>query len=598
LDFRRALLAAILSIGVLFVWQLVFPPAERPVGGVDGAAEEIVGNVPRPGGLEPTGSMDSGEPSDGDRAWSDEPFVSASVADDADVAGAGLGEGVSDGAGSEEAPLLEEIVDRSEYTSTLETREFRATFSNRGAELVSLELWNHEESDGELVDLVRSRSAERAFPFGLVDPASGASLPLNDALFVATEGPHGEDELSLLYEYRGPLGQARKRFTITKWGAIRAEVEAAGKWSLLWGPGLRTGAEGAGSGGRFEKRSVVWRRDGEVDREDLLKFRETMRLGPGGLDWVGLDDTYFLSVVLPQEGLEEASIFSLAPEDGVYRRILEGEKVDKKARVEAEILLRPEGERLRVVAYMGTKEYEKLIGLPGNLAEDAEQSGFLGMLSRPLQVGLRWIYANVVQNYGWAIVLLTVLIKLLLFPLTQKSMVSMAKMQELNPKIQAIRTKYRPKLKDKQGRPNSEAQRKMNEEIMGLYKSEGVNPAGGCLPMLVQLPIFFALFRLLGSAIELRNAPWIFWITDLSVADPWKVLPVLMGASQLLQQKMTPMSGDPMQKRLMTFMPLMFMVFAFTFPAGLVLYWLTSNILTIVQNDLYKRWKARAEQKA
>ena len=539
--------------------------------------------------------MAAASPTDEGR-WADEPFVrSAPEAEPATTLESGDEIGAE---GSATGPALEGVSESREYTSTLETRDFRATFSNRGASLVSLELWEHEEAGGQLVDLVLERSPERAFPFGLVDVESGAAHPLSEALFEVTEGPHGDDEQSLLFEYRGPLGQSRKRFTITKWGAIRAEVEAAGSWAMLWGPGLRTVAEGAGAGGRFEKRSVVWRSDGEVDREDLGRFREVIRLSPGGLDWVGVDDTYFLSVVLPQEGLEEAVLHPVVPEGAALRRVRSEEKVDKKARVEAEILLRPEGERLRMVAYMGTKEYEKLVGLPGDLAGDAGQTGFLGALARPLQVALRWIYANVVGNYGWAIVLLTVLIKLLLFPLTQKSMVSMAKMQELNPKIQAIRTKYRSKLKDKQGRPNSEAQRKMNEEIMGLYKSEGVNPAGGCLPMLVQLPIFFALFRLLGSAIELRNAPWIFWINDLAAPDPWYVLPIVMGASQLLQQKMTPMSGDPMQKRLMTFMPLMFTVFALQFPSGLVLYWLTSNFLTIVQNDLYKRWKASREQKA
>ena len=142
-----------------------------------------------------------------------------------------------------------------------------------------------------------------------------------------------------------------------------------------------------------------------------------------------------------------------------------------------------------------------------------------------------------VANYGWAIVFLTFLVRLVLFPLTHKSTVSMRKMQALNPQIQAIRQKYRAKLKDKKGRPNAEAQRKMNEEIMGLYKKEGVNPAGGCLPILLQMPVLFAFYSLLSAAVELRGAPWILWIQDLSAPDPYYVLPIVMGASQYVQQK-------------------------------------------------------------
>lgn len=581
MDFKRALLAAVLSIAVLFAWQMLVPQAERSGREASTAQEPardgVAGEAPvvEPGGAS-GGAVDS---------WS---LGEPALAPDAD-------DGIDDG--GDPGALESELAADDEHTMTLETRDFRAEFSNRGGELVSLQLWQHQEASGDLVDLVQERAAGHPYPFGFVNPADGSAHPLSEALFVAKQEVDSDGLESLVFEYRGPLGTARKRFSLAG-EAIRAQVEASGGWALLWGPGLRNLPPGASGSSRFEKRSVVWRRDGDVDRDDVNRLSEVTRFGPGGLDWVGVDDTYFMSVVLPQEGLGEVVIYPLVEGSGSLRRLEEGEKPDKELRREAEILLLPEQNRLRVAAYMGTKEFDHLEGLPRDLAEAGVQTGFLGALARPLQVALRWIYAHLVGNYGWAIVILTLGVKVLLFPLTQKSMVSMARMQELNPKIQSIRGKYRPKLKDKQGRPNAEAQRKMNEEIMALYKSEGVNPAGGCLPMIVQLPIFFALFRLLGSAIELRNAPWIFWITDLSAPDPWKVMPVLMGASQLLQQKMTPTSADPMQKRLMTFMPIMFVFFALAFPSGLVLYWLTSNILTIVQNSLYNRWKQRAAASA
>jgi YidC/Oxa1 family membrane protein insertase len=207
--------------------------------------------------------------------------------------------------------------------------------------------------------------------------------------------------------------------------------------------------------------------------------------------------------------------------------------------------------------------------------------------------GLQWIYHNVVSNYGWAIVLMTTLIKIVLLPLTHTSMVSAAKMQELNPKMQAVRNKYAGKLKDKQGRPNLEMQRKMNEEMMGLYKSEGVNPAGGCLPILLQLPVFIAFYNILPASVELRHAPWILWIHDLSAHDPYYVLPIVMGVTQFLQQMMMPPIGNPAQRKMMMMMPLVFTVLFVGFPSGLVLYWLTNNVLSIIQQAAYNRLKKK-----
>ena len=223
------------------------------------------------------------------------------------------------------------------------------------------------------------------------------------------------------------------------------------------------------------------------------------------------------------------------------------------------------------------------------------QSLQLLLVQRLLLLGLRWIHANLVGNWGWAIVVMTLAIRLLLFPLTHKSFMSMQKMQLLNPKMQAIRQKYRSKLKDKQGRPNAEAQRKMNEEIMALYKTEGVNPAGGCLPMILQIPVFFAFYNLLSSAIELRHAPWLGWVQDLSAMDPYYVLPIFMGVAMLVQQKMMPSTAEPMQRRMMMFMPFFITFICLKLPSGLALYWATSNVLGIVQQLFYNRLRKNGD---
>ena len=252
--------------------------------------------------------------------------------------------------------------------------------------------------------------------------------------------------------------------------------------------------------------------------------------------------------------------------------------------------LMAQGEQVSLLTFWGAKQYDHLAAMPYGF-EKTVRWGMWGFLARPLLYGLQWFHAHVVENYGWSIVLMTVVLKILLLPLTVSAFSSMQKMQRLNPKIQAIREKARPKLRDAKGRANPEAQRQMNEEIMALYKTEGVNPAGGCLPMLLQIPVFFAFYNLLSTAVELWHAPWIGWIRDLTAPDPYYLLPILMGATQVLQQRLTPSAGDPFQRRMMQAFPIVFTVFSLGFASGLVLYWLVNNILTIAQQLIYNAWR-------
>ena len=220
--------------------------------------------------------------------------------------------------------------------------------------------------------------------------------------------------------------------------------------------------------------------------------------------------------------------------------------------------------------YIGPKSYDKLAKIDPRLTNVIEY-GFFTFIAKPMFLFLKYLY-SLIGNWGWTIVVATILIKLVLFPLTFKGMVSMNKMKELAPKLKEIREKYK-----------SEPQ-KMNLKMMELYKKHGANPMGGCFPMLLQIPIFFALYRVLLNAFDLKDASWILWYSDLSKMDPYYVLPILMGATMFWQQKITPTNyTDPMQEKIMKYLPLIFTFFFITFPAGLTLYWFTNNLFTIAQ---------------
>ncbi len=226
--------------------------------------------------------------------------------------------------------------------------------------------------------------------------------------------------------------------------------------------------------------------------------------------------------------------------------------------------------QLTLDGYIGPKYVQRLKELDPQL-ESVVEYGFFTFIAKPIFAGLNALY-NVTGNWGWAIVILTMIIRIILFPLTFKGMMSMGKMKDLAPKLKEIQTKYK-------GDPQ-----KLNIHMMDLYKKHGVNPLGGCLPMLLQIPIFFAIYRVLLNAIELKGAEWMLWIHDLSVMDPYYVLPILMGLSMFIQQKITPTTfTDELQKQIFTYLPVVFTFFFITFPAGLTLYWFINNIFSIGQ---------------
>ncbi len=230
-----------------------------------------------------------------------------------------------------------------------------------------------------------------------------------------------------------------------------------------------------------------------------------------------------------------------------------------------------EGEKsFEVKGYLGPKDYRVLKSINPELT-DVIEYGFFTFIAKPMFKILLAIY-EYIGNWGWAIVVLTIFIRILLFPLTWKGMVSMQKLKDLAPKIKEIQQKYK-------GDPQ-----KMNAHMMQLYKKHGANPMGGCLPLLLQIPVFFAIYRVLLNAIELKGAPWILWIKDLSVMDPYFILPILMGVTMYIHQKITPTTiTDPIQQKIFQYLPIVFTFFFVTFPAGLTLYWFVNNVLSIIQ---------------
>ena len=215
--------------------------------------------------------------------------------------------------------------------------------------------------------------------------------------------------------------------------------------------------------------------------------------------------------------------------------------------------------------------------------EDALQFGMFGLIARFFLKALLWLN-QFTKNYGFAIIVLTILIKIVLFPVQHKQNVSMKKMQKAQPKVDAIKAKY------KKSKTDAEQRNKMNMEMMQLYQKEGINPMAGCLPLVIQFPIMLGFYNLLSHAIELRGAPFILWIHDLSAKDPYYITPILMTISMFIQTYMMPATGDPSQRKMFLIMPLVFGFFFKDFASGLVLYWLVQNILTILQQWIMNRW--------
>ncbi len=288
----------------------------------------------------------------------------------------------------------------------------------------------------------------------------------------------------------------------------------------------------------------------------------------GNLSWVCLQNKYFVSALLPKNGINGGRI---------------GKNPNGKLSVGVQLINNSNSSMTgNVTLFAGPKEENTLKSFNVHL-EEAVDFGWFGnkfsWLVKPLLRALRFIYSYT-HNYGVAIILITVVIKIIFFPLSQKSFRSMNEMKKVQPYIKIIQERYK------------DDKAMLNQEMMKIYKEHKVNPLGGCMPMLLQIPVFISLYSVLLVSIELRGAPFMLWIQDLSEKDPYYITPVLMGASMFVQQKMTPTMGDPMQAKIMQFLPVIFTFMFLNFPVGLVIYWIVNNVLTIAQQYYMNNYAA------
>jgi YidC/Oxa1 family membrane protein insertase len=462
-----------------------------------------------------------------------------------------------------------------EQLYTVETDLYRVVFSNRGAVVRSWVLKKYRDNQGRPLDLVDAAGAEKtSWPFS-VDAAAANGPDWNQLLCVAQPSADG---LGVTFEYAGPEAALRKSFRFQKdryLVDISSAVAARGKPV----PHVLTWRGGFGDHSITNHAAHLHTLRFDLAQNKLIvEEAKAAKNGPaahsGAFSFAGIEDKYFAAVALP-EGPRSFELRTYSD------RRAPAENASEVAYLGAGIGGAAEN---RFSMFVGPKDIGILRSVNPKL-EQVVDFGWFSFIAKPLFLSINWINHRWVHNYGWSIVLVTIIINFLMLPLKYTSLRSMKKMQALQPQIQAINEKYKGiSLRD----PRKSEQQ---QEIMELYKKHGVNPMGGCMPMLLQLPFFFAFYKVLTVAIELRGAEWL-WVKDLSEPEqiPIRILPIAMIISQFIMQKMTPTTmSDPTQQRMMMLMPLVFGFMFYGLSSGLVLYWLTGNLVGIAQQWFFNK---------
>ena len=481
-------------------------------------------------------------------------------------------------------PLTEEKIEAAiEKQIKIETPLYDAVVSNRGGNLRSFKLKRYEDGEGNPYEMIPQDASRRLgiHPLDVVVEGEGSNETIKNALFETSvmdfrlvEDEQKQIEMSWA-DGRGLRVSKKLVFSGDSYViGVEVSVRRSGtetRKTVFFGPGA---GEHTRSGTYAQPDKGVVRSGQEIEFFDAGDVDD----GEGaaiGIDLVGVSSHYFAGLMLPSESSEYESRFSkqaLEPEDG------DGKKRDF---ISAALVARSIPATFDL--FLGPKEHDRLAALGPGIEKVIDYGSYMRYLAVPLRTALVWI-DGFVGNYGWSIVFLTIMINVALIPLKHHSYVSMRKMQKLSPQIKKIQEKYK-KLK-----PTDPRQQEKNQEVMALYKKHGASPMSGCLPMLLMLPFFFAFYRLLMVSIELRHAPFMLWIQDLSTYDPYFVLPILMGVTQIGIQKMSPQtSADPMQQKIMMLMPVMFIFILAWAPAGLVLYWFVNNLVSIGQQTFTNR---------
>ncbi|TLU65365.1 membrane protein insertase YidC [Thalassotalea litorea] len=487
---------------------------------------------------------------------------------------------------SEQAPATQTSEEKGGIV-TLSSDVLELKVDTRGGDIVAAKLleFETEQGSGQAMPILTSDGYTYVAQSGLIG-AQGDATRNGRAIYAAdkTEYQISGDELVVDLTYQNNDINYVKRFTLVRGkydvaveyivdnnSAANASVQLYGQLKQdtyieddgsMFMPTYR-GAAYSTSESRYEK----------LPFDDIEDTNLNIKTKAG---WVGMLQHYFVSAWVPNPSTT----------NDIYTQYLGAKGQAVIGFKQPSVIVTPgNSETLTATFYVGPKDQDSLAEIANGLDLTVEY-GILWFISQPLF----WLLIKIqglVVNWGLAIICITIVVKTIMYPLTKTQYSSMAKMRKIQPKMTALKERY------------GDDRQKMSQAMMELYKKEKVNPAGGCLPLLVQMPIFLALYWVFIESVELRHAPFALWITDLSSQDPYYVLPLLMGASMFLMQKLQPnMATDPMQQKMMQWMPVFFTVFFLWFPSGLVLYWLVSNVITIIQMLIIFRSIEKADEKA
>ncbi|HOO90320.1 MAG TPA: membrane protein insertase YidC [Syntrophales bacterium] len=477
--------------------------------------------------------------------------------------------------------LTENIEDKGPGKDvTVESPMYTAIFNSRGAGLKSFKLKDYRrdmEKDSPLVELVNVGESTD-YPLTTMFPESSIEIPAgvlyeSDADSVNLIDAANAKSLTFSWSYPGEI-RVEKIYTfnpdkysfdleirLTNLSSNTIKENAFIAWNRYVDPSEK--------GDRYNHEGPISFVGNKVISKKIKKLGEREFEGPD-VSWGGFETKYFISAIIPEQP-SLTNFITSKDSKNIVSTALEGPK---------NLIPPDQSGSFRYSVYLGPKKYDNLKAQNVNLENSIDFGSWIKWLALPLLTALNWIHKYVL-NYGVAIIILTILVKLIFWPLGNMSYRSMKGMQKLQPQMKKLQEKYK------------DDKAKLQQETMALYRSNKVNPMSGCFPMLIQLPVFFGLYRALLYSIELRHAPFVFWIQDLSAKDPYYITPIIMGATMFLQQKMSPQpGGNEMQAKMMMWMPVVFTFLFLNFPSGLVIYWLFNNILSIGQQYYINKQKS------
>jgi YidC/Oxa1 family membrane protein insertase len=546
---KRILVAFLLSLAVLYGSRLLFPPKPAEPATEQVSTSTNVGSSSSSGAAQKTAPTSATPPAP----------AATKVA--------------------EPVPETGNIQAEQQEDVQVENSLYSATISNHGALLRSFRLKPpYKDAEGKPIELIDAAGAEKiGWPFAISTGDPKLDEQISSANFVLKRTG---DTVSAEYAANGVHVRKTMAFDPQNYLVdVQTEVTrsaTAVPHHVVWQGGF--GDQSIPPD--VSARQIVYSTDGAFKRLAISGIKAPQDLS---ITRIGVEDQYFLAMALEPNAAINANI-----------RKAEYPGTGGKAVATSQIAIPASDRPLRF--YIGPKEPKWLTKADPQLAGIIDY-GFFSIVARPLNVALLWIN-NYIKNFGWSIIILTVIITLVMFPLRLKQQVSMQKMQKIQPQMRTLQDKYK-KLK-----ANDPKRIEIQSQMMNVYKEHGINPMSGCLPLLLQMPFLFAIYAILRVAIDLRGAPWILWIKDLSQPDPYFILPILMAITMFVSQKMTPTTVDPAQAKMMMVMPLMFTAMFLWAKSGLVLYWLTSNLVSVGQQYFINKYspvtapaKSRPEKK-